>query len=47
MSESSRPAPASVRLSRTGAWTLVPRSYTFATARSSRSLTAQRTLTIG
>ncbi|MFH8798022.1 glycoside hydrolase family 3 C-terminal domain-containing protein [Streptomyces sp. NPDC017936] len=32
---------------RTGAWTLVPGSYTFATARSSRSLTAQRTLTIG
>ncbi|MFD7455612.1 MULTISPECIES: fibronectin type III-like domain-contianing protein [unclassified Streptomyces] len=31
---------------KSGAWTLVPGSYTFATARSSRSLTAQRTLTI-
>jgi beta-glucosidase len=31
---------------KTGAWTLVPGSYTFATARSSRSLTAQRNLTI-
>jgi beta-glucosidase len=29
-----------------GARTLVPGSYTFATARSSRALTAQRTLTI-
>ncbi|MEV5546065.1 hypothetical protein AB0L35_07965 [Streptomyces sp. NPDC052309] len=29
-----------------GARVLVPGSYTFATARSSRSLTAQRTLTI-
>ncbi|MFH9861355.1 glycoside hydrolase family 3 protein [Streptomyces sp. NPDC017202] len=30
-----------------GAWTLVPGSYTFTTARSSRDLTAQRTLTVG
>ncbi|MGY0071324.1 glycoside hydrolase family 3 protein [Streptomyces sp. QTS137] len=32
---------------KTGAWTLVPGRYTFATARSSRALTARRTLTIG
>ncbi|MFI8193624.1 glycoside hydrolase family 3 protein [Streptomyces sp. NPDC085946] len=30
-----------------GGWTLVPGSYTFATARSSRDLTARRTVTIG
>ncbi|MFI8170866.1 glycoside hydrolase family 3 protein [Streptomyces sp. NPDC085931] len=30
-----------------GTWTLVPGSYTLATARSSRDLTAQRTVTIG
>jgi beta-glucosidase len=30
-----------------GAWTLVPGSYTLATARSSRDLTAQRTVAIG
>ncbi|MGW5617158.1 glycoside hydrolase family 3 protein [Streptomyces sp. NPDC003877] len=30
-----------------GAWTLVPGSYTLATARSSRDLTAQRTVTVG
>ncbi|MFJ3445736.1 glycoside hydrolase family 3 protein [Streptomyces sp. NPDC086081] len=32
---------------RAGTWTLVPGSYTLATARSSRDLTAQRTVTIG
>lgn len=32
---------------KSGAWTLVPGTYTFATARSSRTLTAQRTITIG
>lgn len=31
---------------KSGGWVLVPGSYTFATARSSRDLTAQRTLTI-
>ncbi|MFI9544758.1 fibronectin type III-like domain-contianing protein [Streptomyces sp. NPDC052016] len=30
-----------------GSWTLVSGAYTFATARSSRSFTARRTLTIG
>jgi beta-glucosidase len=32
---------------KSGTWTLVPGTYTFATARSSRTLTAQRTLTLG
>ncbi|MFF5106640.1 fibronectin type III-like domain-contianing protein [Streptomyces sp. NPDC000134] len=32
---------------RSGATTLVPGGYTFATARSSRAVTAQRTLTLG
>ncbi|MFP8883838.1 beta-glucosidase family protein [Streptomyces mangrovi] len=32
---------------KSGAWTLVPGTYTFATARTSRDITAQRALTIG
>ncbi|MGW0549122.1 beta-glucosidase [Streptomyces altiplanensis] len=32
---------------KSGTWTLVPGRYTFATAHTSRSITAQRTLTIG
>ncbi|WP_327673462.1 MULTISPECIES: glycoside hydrolase family 3 C-terminal domain-containing protein [unclassified Streptomyces] len=38
---------AELRVWKSGRWTLVPGSYTFAVARSSRDVTAQRTVTVG
>lgn len=38
---------AELRVWKSGRWTLVPGSCTFAVARSSRDVTAQRTVTVG